>query len=160
MKKYIPCPRVFFEQVIFLIAFPFIGLSFSYNAFHGMARMISLSVSFTLWLIDLFLLLFSYFKWWNVPIIITEEGIINKNKTLYLWKNVSSIKYVAKGPSVNGPVYVRIVIKYNDGGKVSFDPYRHICKEICKMCTDEDFLKKFYACHEGYESLYGEKTKE
>ena len=160
MKKYIPCLLVLFIQAIWLMLLPFFGFAFSYKISHEMTRMILLSVFFALWLIDLFLLLFSYFKWWNVPIIITEEGIINKNKTLYLWKNVSSIKYVAKGPSVNGPVYVRIVIKYNDGGKVSFDPYRHICKEICKMCTDEDFLKKFYACHEGYESLYGEKTKE
>ena len=125
-----------------------------------MARMISLSVFFALWLIDLFLLLFSYFKWWNVPIIITEEGIITKNKTLYLWKNASSIKYIAKGPTIYGPIHMRIVIEYNDGEKISFDPYKSLCKEICKMCKDEGFLKKFYACHEGYESLYGEKTKE
>lgn len=62
MKKHIPYITAFLMQAGLLFQLSFVGILIIYQGFHGRTKMILLVIFFTLWLIDLILLLFSYFK--------------------------------------------------------------------------------------------------
>lgn len=154
MKKRIPYVTAFLMQVGSLVLCPLF-----YVFVKEITTIVFLIIFYVLWIVDFLILVFSYFKWWNIPIIITEEGIITKNKFLYSWKNASNVKYIAKAPTVYGPIHIRIIIEYSDGKRISFEPSKPLCKDICRMCKDEEILRKFYACYDGFKEDYSKDKK-
>lgn len=141
MKKYIPYPSVLIIQMITICFLLFAIIPVIIYA-NDVLKIILLVLFGVLWLVDICILLLSFFKWWNIPIIISNFGLSKMGKKQHLWAEVSSVCIIVKIKSMYGPFRI-IEITYRDGSKLSFEHYESICQSIRKYCLDELCLEKF-----------------
>jgi hypothetical protein len=139
--KHIPLPTISIIQGIslFQILLVIIPIAFHVN---GPIMFSILIFLILLWIIDLLILILSFFKLWNVRIVITEEGIV-KNKKLNLWSNVTSFNMVKKWKSQNGPILYLIKIGYNDGNIITLESTESIYKDVKKKSDGKILLKEY-----------------
>lgn len=139
--KHIPLPTISIIQGIslFQILLVIIPITFHVN---GPIMLSILIFLILLWIIDLLILILSFFKLWNVSIIITEEGIV-RNKKLNLWSNVTSFNMVKKWKSQNGFILYLIKIGYNDGNIITLESTESIYKDMKKKSNRKILLKEY-----------------
>ena len=142
---------IHFPAISVLIAQPF-ALFVSIIAFFSffvledcLTKSILIIVISILIAVQLLLLVLSFF-WWNAPLSFDSVGITRKQfgrTKKYFWKDVVDVKIIARGYSKYGPTYVRIIIVFEEGKTIRFEPNSHITKDIFKICKDEYFLNKY-----------------
>lgn len=127
---------LFYSFVIFGGAFLIIVISTS-----GITQSIVLCV-FGPFISILFVLALISFIDGCVPIYINYYGLI-KNGELHRWEDAKEMKLIGKVPTRYGYAYIRIVISYNDGKEISFEPNKFSLREIKKYCEDIKFINMF-----------------
>ena len=91
------------------------------------------------WLCDLVVLILSLTIWWNVPIRISTEGIIDKHGSLRRYSDAVKISMKKWFGTQYGPYYV-VTIAYKEGATISFERSDLILKKIRTRCQDDTFL--------------------
>lgn len=142
MKKFIPYPslcliQIFTLMIILLIISPVVLYTSRW------VRFFSIILLCLLFIIDFCLFLLSFIKFWNVPIIVFEDGLSKKREKKYLWSEVSMISLTMMVRIQYGYLLRIIVIEFNDGNKILFEYNKPIDKSIHDFCDDKGFLDKF-----------------
>lgn len=140
MKKIIPYPSICFFQVLISGLFPLAIIPIILYVDEWIKYLFYILLGI-ICLSNFIVLLFSFFKWWNIPIIISKSGIIKKGKQ-YLWSEVSSVNLKIKMLTKYGPFKI-VVINYINGTNLKFEFTELACKLIKDSCEDKIFQEKF-----------------
>lgn len=146
--KHLPIVSVailqFWTSLVFLV--PGIILIFKLE---GAARIIAPTILLFLFGVDFISFVLSFFLLWNKPLKFNKEGIhkkIHGNYVCFKWEDAVDIKFKILpkfDPNPWGYKYVRIIISYQNGSVLKFEPNKSITNDILSFCDDELFIKKY-----------------
>ena len=115
----------------------------------GAARIIVPTILLFLFGVDFISFVLSFFLLWNKPLMFNKEGIhkkIHGNYVCFKWEDAVDIKIKISpkfDPNRWGYKYVRIIISYQDGSVLKFEPNKPITKDILHFCNNESFIEKY-----------------
>lgn len=142
MTKRLPFLSACCGQVFSLLAIPSFIVPFFLKLDWPLLA-IPLAIVVFLWVCDLTVFVLSLTVWWNVPLLIGEEGITSKDGKTHRWADAVGFLPKLGPPSPNAHLYVRLTITYSDGSVIRFEPYLPLIKTIRAACSDEVFLQRF-----------------
>ena len=142
VKKHIPFLESFTIQLIsFVFVLPFCQAELNIGFINNPSALIAINICFSsVFCFDLLLFVLSLTKFCNVPIAISEDGITTKDGKLHLWNGMEKIEYKYKWIIIRS---TRVVITYNDGSIVIFEPNNNITRSILSLCHDSSFLQMY-----------------
>ena len=147
IKKHIPFIDGFYCQLVSLFVIPAFSALIISLARDYLLIFLLLTLAL-LWITDVTLFILSLTKWWNIPLIIRNEGFLWKKRKSINWDDIETIEIEWRFPKTY--FYGRLNIVLHDKTKIYIEPTITLIKDIRLICTNERVISLFNKAWDDY----------